>query len=155
DAIIRKTAVEDLATVSTRCGPSAVDRDLSGVPSAQAVETAQPDAAIAGREHGPGRGARQALIRGNRPHGHVAKTIEALVRGDPDVAFSILKESAHEIAGQTVRLRVRVRAALVDMQEAAVQRSDPQTAITITQQPSRLESGRRSRNRIGNDLAVL
>ena len=51
------------------------------------------------------------------------------------------KSRRDEIAGKTVRLRVHICAALVDMQEAAVQGTDPQTAITIPQQPFRLEPG--------------
>src|SRR5262249_39310188 len=124
-------------------------------PLAQAIKGAKPHAAISGRENRPGSGTRQTLIRGNRSDREIAKAIEAVFGGDPDVAFTIFKHPGDEIPGQTVRLRIHVCLALVYMHEAAVDGTDPQAAITIAQQTSGLESGWSARKKVGNDFPVL
>ena len=61
------------------------------------------------------------------------------IGGDPNIAFTILKETVDEIAGETVRPRKQIRPSLVHMQEPPVVRSDPQTAIAIPEQPDGAE----------------
>src|SRR5262249_29391102 len=100
-AIIRKPAIEYLASSCTPClAPlplcgalawRAVNRDVPAIPSAQAIKRAKPDAAISGRENRPRSGTRQTLIRGHRADREIAKAIEAGLRRDPDVAFTILE----------------------------------------------------------------
>ena len=41
---------------------------------------------------------RQTLLDGNRGDGEVAKAVEAIIGGDPNIAFTILKETVDEIA---------------------------------------------------------
>src|SRR5262249_22583662 len=67
---------------------------------------------------------------------------------------TILEKPHDEIAGKTIRLRVHICAALVDMQEAAVQSTNPQTTITIPQKTIRFETGPSSWRRIGYDFLL-
>ena len=61
------------------------------------------------------------------------------IGGDPNIAFTILKETVDGVAGETVRPRKQIRPSLVHMQEPPVGRSDPQTAIAIPEQPDGAE----------------
>src|SRR5262249_49848197 len=163
-AVVWKPAIEYLASSSTPClaphsccrtvACRAKNRDASAIPSAQAAKSAEPHAAIPRRENGPRRCTRQALIGGNRSDGEIAKDVEAVLRRDPDVSFTIFKNPRDEVAGQAVRLRVHISAALVYMQEAAVQGPDPQTAIAVLQQPFWFEPGPSAWKWIGNALPL-
>src|SRR5262249_13115191 len=86
--------------------------------------------------------------------GEIAKDVEAVLRRDPDVSFTIFKNPRDEVAGQAVRLRVHISAALVYMQEAAVQGPDPQTAIAVLQQPFWFEPAPSAWKCIGNALTL-
>jgi hypothetical protein len=79
------------------------------------------------------------LLGRNRGNGEVAKTVKAIMGGDPDIAFAILKESINEIAGQTVGPRKQIHRSLVHMHQAPVRRSDPDTAVAIPEQLRRIE----------------
>src|SRR5271166_4704893 len=128
-------------TVAARKQPPslAVNRNLPVIPSVQAINRAKPNAAISGRQNGPGFGIRQTLFDGNGGDGEVAKAIDAIRSGYPNIAFAILKESPYGIAGESVRLRKHIRPFLVHMQEPKGPRSDPQTAIVIPEQLSGIE----------------
>jgi len=51
-----------------------------------------PDAAIPGRQDGHNGSIGQALLYGNRGDGEVAKAVEAIYGGDPNIAFAILED---------------------------------------------------------------
>jgi hypothetical protein len=82
------------------------------------------------------------LPRGNRGDGEVAKAVEAIHGGYPNIAFTIFKELIDVIAGKTVRLGKDIRPTLVYMQEASVRGSNPQTAIAIPEHTQGLEPPR-------------
>src|SRR5882724_11081716 len=79
-----------------------VDGNAAVIPPVQAIQGAEPHAAIPGREDGLDSGIRQTLRDRNRGDSKVAKAIEAIQRGDPNVTFTILKEPFNEIARETV-----------------------------------------------------
>jgi hypothetical protein len=79
------------------------------------------------------------LLDRDRGNGEVAKAVETIIGGDPNIAFTILKETCNGIAGETVRLRKRVRLSLVHMHKPPVQRADPQAAIAIPEQACGIE----------------
>src|SRR5215467_7489736 len=60
----------------------------------------EPNAAILIRENGPDAGLRQSLINRKRGYGQVAKTVHASVRSDPNIAFSILKDTVSDVTGE-------------------------------------------------------
>jgi hypothetical protein len=74
------------------------NRNLPVVPFVQSVTSAKPDTAIPGRQHRGDGGIGQTLPDRNRGNSEVAKAVEAVIGGDPNVAFTILKQSADEIA---------------------------------------------------------
>ncbi len=126
----------------------AVDRNLAVIPSVQAIGSTEPNAAIPGRQDRPNAGIGQTLLDRNRRDGEVSKAVEAIQGGDPDIAFTILKETSNGVAGETVRPRKLIRPSLVHMQEPSVSRSNPQTAIAIPEQVSGLQLGRSPWKRI-------
>ena len=71
----------------------AVNRNLPVLPSVQAIDSAKPNAAIPGRQNGHNVGIRQTLLHRNRGDGEVAKAVEAISGGYPNIAFTILKET--------------------------------------------------------------
>jgi hypothetical protein len=76
----------------------AVNRNLPVIPSVQAVASAEPNAAIRGRQDGPDVVIRQTLLDRNRGGSEVAKTVEAIKSGNPNIAFTVLKEPCNVIA---------------------------------------------------------
>ena len=90
-----------------------------------------PHAAVAGRQHRPGRAFRQPVVRGNGRDGGVAKAVEPVVGRDPDVAFAILEEVPDVVAGQAVSLRKQVDPVPMDAKEPPVEGADPQGAVAI------------------------
>ena len=108
-----------------------ISRNPPVIPSVQTISRAEPNAAIPGRQDRPNDSIRQALLHGDCGDGEVAKAVEAVHRSYPDIAFTILEEARNGIAGEAVRPREQIRPSLVDMQEALVRGSDPQTAIAI------------------------
>ncbi len=70
----------------------------------------------------------------NRGHCKVAKAVEAVGRGNPDIAFAVLKEKHNGITRQAVRQRKHIRPSIVYMQQAPVIGADPQAAIAISEQ---------------------
>src|SRR6202140_5843548 len=101
--------------------------------------SAKPRADIPGRQDGRNSGIGQTLLHRNRWDGEVAKAVEAITGGDPHIAFTILKETLNEIAGETVRPRESIDSSLVHVQYPLVGGSDPHTAIAISEDPERLE----------------
>src|ERR1700722_13433725 len=83
----------------------AINRNPPVIPSVQAIESAKPNAAIPGRQNRLNEGVRQTLLYRDRGDGEVAKAVEAVTRGDPDIAFPILQETCNEIAGEAVGTR--------------------------------------------------
>jgi hypothetical protein len=75
----------------------AVYGNLAVLPSVQAIDSPQPNAAIPRREDGRNSGTRQTLRDGSRGDREVSKAVEATTRGDPNVALPIFKEIAYEI----------------------------------------------------------
>jgi hypothetical protein len=68
-------------------------------------------------------------------NGEVAKSIEASVRGSPHRAFPILKQTVDVIAGETIDRRKHISPSLMRMQQTVPPRSNPQTAVTVAQEP--------------------
>jgi hypothetical protein len=89
-AIVLKERIHVIIRQST--APFAVNGNLSVVPSVQAIPSAKPDAAIPGRQHGHNGSVGQTLLYGNRWDGEVTKAVEAIYRGDPNIALAILEE---------------------------------------------------------------
>jgi hypothetical protein len=75
------------------------------------------------------------LLHGNRRDGEVAKAIEAIDGGYPNIPFTIFEELIDVIAREALRLRKNIRPSLVHMQETSVGGSNPQTAIAIPEHP--------------------
>jgi hypothetical protein len=71
-------------------------RDLTVVPSVQAIKSAKPDAAVPSRQNRKNVGIRQALLDRDRWYGEVAKAVEAIKGGDPNIAFAILEKALDE-----------------------------------------------------------
>jgi hypothetical protein len=78
--------------------PLAVDRDLPVIPPVQAIASAKPNAAIPGHQNRTYRGIRQTLFHRNRGDRDVAKSVEAITGGDPNVTFAILKKAVNNVA---------------------------------------------------------
>jgi hypothetical protein len=131
-----------------------INRSPPFIPSVQPIESAKPNGAIPGRQDGPNGAAGQNLLHRDRWDGKVAKAAEAITSGDPDIAFTILKEACNEIAGEAVRPREQIRPSLVDMQEAPVRGSDPQTAIAIPEQPGGKDRPPGAADRMCLDISV-
>src|SRR5215472_16466275 len=96
----------------------AIVDDLPVVPTGQAARGGQPNTPIFVGENGPYDCTRQALFCGERCDGIVAKAVQARVRSDPNIAFSILKESVNVIAGEAIGLRKHVGPSLMYMRNA-------------------------------------
>jgi len=127
------------------------NRNLPVLPSVQTVNCAKPNAAIAGRQDGNNCGIRQTLFHRTRGDGEVSKTVES-VKGDyPNIALTIFKEPSSEISREAIGPGERVRPSLMHMHEATILSSDPQTAIPIPEQSSRIDllSCAWNRNRLG------
>jgi hypothetical protein len=111
---------------------------LPVIPSVQAITSAKPDTAISGRNNGRDEGIGQSSFHRSRGDGELPKPVEAITGGDPNIAFTILKETLNKIARETVRPRKLIRPSLVHVQDSPVYRSDPQTVIAIPEQSDRL-----------------
>ena len=71
------------------------------------------------------------MLHRNRGDGELTKTVEAIVRDHPDVAFPILEESVNQIPRQTVGLRKQIHSLLVHMREPLANGPNPQTTVAI------------------------
>jgi hypothetical protein len=85
--------------------------------------------------------------------GTAKSRIEAVKSTDPNIAFPILKETGNEITGETVGRRKHVRSSPMQMHEALIRRSDPQTPLVVPEQPMSIDSPN-TRKRIGRNFPV-
>ena len=65
--------------------------------------------------------------------GHQEIVDADLSSAEPDIAFTILEETAADVAGKTVGFRKYIRPAVMDMNESPLMGSNPETAIAIPQ----------------------
>jgi hypothetical protein len=107
------------------------------VPSGQTSKISNPYAAIRGPQHSRNVvGIGQALLGGNGDHGLGTKAVEAIGRGHPDIALTILEEGRYVGPGETIRGCKHTPPARVDENEACLNH-DPQTAIAVPVQSVR------------------
>src|SRR5580704_7017512 len=122
--IILKQRLDEIVRQSTSgYGLSAcltVDRNTAIIPAVQAIIRAQPHAAIPGREDGLHGGIRQTLLQRNRWYSELAKAVEAIQRGDPDVALTILKKVLDVIAGEAVGAFKHIRSSLMHVDQPPI-----------------------------------
>jgi hypothetical protein len=135
-SIILKDGLHGIVRQSTTS--LAINRNVAVIPSVQAITTTEPNAAVLGPQDGRNEGIGQPLLHRNRGDGKVAKAVETITVGDPDIAFTILKETVNVIPGEAVRPRKQIGPSPVYMQHPPPYRSDPQTSIAIPEQPNRL-----------------
>src|SRR5258708_39114234 len=74
------------------------NRQVPVIPLVQAVKRAKPHAAICGRQNRPDNCVGQPLLHRNGGDVEFPKTIEAIKRRSPNVAFTILEETRNVIA---------------------------------------------------------
>ena len=110
-----------------------VNRDLTVNPSVQALVCGQPNTSISVGQNGNDSGMQQPLVHRKSRDGKVAKAVKAIFGADPNIAFTVLKESVNQFARKTVGRRKHVRPPLMHMHKPLTISSDPQTAITITE----------------------
>src|SRR4029453_9026919 len=107
------------------------DRGVSVLPPGQAILGANPDAPIRGREHRQRCVAGEALFRGQRSYGELSKPVESSRGGDPDIAFTILEETAADIARKPIGFREYVRPAVVCVDKPTLASADPETSFAV------------------------
>src|SRR4030095_10389575 len=136
------------AVASAKPASLAINRNLSFIPSIQAVSRAQPKTAIAGGENGKDPSAGETLLFGEGWDGKVAKLVQAISGRHPNIALAILEERENRLARQTVGSIKQICSALVQMQQSAIyQRANPKASITLPKQLIRLK-WQRGRKRI-------
>jgi hypothetical protein len=74
------------------------DCHLSVLPPGQTLVSANPNAPICGCEHGLGSIAGQTLFHRNSSHREFSKPVESSSAGDPNIAFTIFKNTEDDIA---------------------------------------------------------
>src|SRR5438105_1179980 len=114
-------------------------RDCPIVPSIQTIDGTQPHAAICAGQDRHHSVSRQPLLLTDRCHGDDTETIEAVQRGDPDIAFNVFEEGDHEIAGEAIAADPTINPALMNMDQTLVLRADPEATVAIAEQRRRLE----------------
>src|SRR6185312_990431 len=107
---------------------------LSILPSGQTVMGPYPDTPVRGREHRARHVARQPLPHGDGADRQLPKAIQPCGGGDPYAAFTILEDAEDDVARKAVRLGERVRPAVMDVDEPALDGSDPEAAVAVPQQ---------------------
>src|SRR5262249_5941818 len=119
-----------------------IDSELPVTPFAQVIAI-HPHAPVPRGQHGPA-GPRQTFASGKRGNGKVPKTIEAAGGGDPDVAFTILKQAETAVAGKAIEPRKHIHNSPMSVEDTSANSADPQTTIAI---PEKLRSGKRAAGR--------
>src|SRR6202023_284424 len=76
----------------------AENRSSSVFPPSQPVVSGHPNAPICGREHRRSVVAGQTLFGRNRGDGERSKPVQSLRAGEPNIAFTILEETAADVA---------------------------------------------------------
>ena len=74
-----------------------------------------------------------------RPEQELAKPVKSSSAGNPDVAFTILKETENDVTGEAICSRKYICAALMHVDEAPFHGSDPETSIAIPEQSIRID----------------
>src|SRR5262249_26108274 len=83
-----------IRVLSIEFAVASVERgDLPILPAVQTTGSSEPDTSISVRQNGQDRCIRQALFYRIRGDGKFAKAVETVIDGDPNVAFTILKEA--------------------------------------------------------------
>src|SRR4030095_11448465 len=80
------------AAASAKRASLAINRNLSFIPSIQAVSRAQPKTDIAGGENGKDPSAGETLLFGEGWDGKIAKLVQAIAGRHPNIALAILEE---------------------------------------------------------------
>jgi hypothetical protein len=84
---------------------STVDRHLSLIPNPQTIFGAHPNTSISARRHRAPTGSHsETFMFGVRRDRVVAKTIEPVQGGDPNITFAIFEQRHNVIAGESISL---------------------------------------------------
>ena len=108
------------------------DSDLAVVPPVQAAVGGNPHTAVLRRENRHHAASRQTFMGREACHGILAEAIEPVRGCHPHIALAVFVQRSDSIARETVRLAKDVGPAVVQANEAAPRRSDPQSAVAIT-----------------------
>src|SRR6266487_1878050 len=149
-AVIPEERVRNLAVERpiSLAAPGARNAHLPVHPTVQSTTGAQPDASIIVCQDGQDRCLRQTLALRVRGHGQVAKPVQAVRRADPDAPFTILEESVDIVAGEAVQPPEQVGLSVVHVDQAAVRRCDPESALAITEKLLGVERRHDPRQRV-------
>ena len=71
------------------------------------------------------------MFERNGGNSEVAKAIEAVVGGDPNVALPILKKTVDALAGEPLCRCKPISPSLMQVQQPLARRSDPQAALAV------------------------
>src|SRR5262249_22294951 len=110
--------------------------NLSLVPVIKPTIGGEPNASGPVGKNGPYDRRRHSLLHRKSWDGIVAKAIKAAIRGGPNIAFAIFKESANIFGGKAIGQRKLICPSLVQMQQPVGVSSDPQAAVPIAENPS-------------------
>src|SRR5580704_7739730 len=102
------------------------------IPHPQTIIGAHPYTSISARHHRPPSGdSSQALVLGVRYDPIIAKTIEPVHSGDPNITFAIFEERGNVIAGESISLRKYFGAPLMEMHNTGSASSNPDAAVAV------------------------
>src|SRR6516162_3624082 len=115
------------------------DGSLPVPPPRQTVASPNPNAPSLVANHRHNRIAGQALLGGDGGHRELTEAIDPPSRAHPDIAFPIFEQTVDDIAGKPVCLRKDIGAALIQMDEPMLARSNPQTSIAVSERCAGIE----------------
>src|SRR5262245_21430242 len=119
-----------------RSGPTGmpIHGRLLRIPPGQApISRAEPHAAIPGSKNGCAKSIGRALARRKPWGGELAKSVEAIVGGNPDIPFAIFVDPRDGGTGESIGPLEHVRASVTNMEKAVVG-SNPHCTVPVAEQ---------------------
>ena len=123
----------------SKSAPLTEDCCLSIFEARETIVRTNPNAPIRGSEYGLSRIARQSLFYRDSRNWEFSKPVEPSCAGNPDVALSILEHSEDDVTCKAIRLRKNICSAVMDMDEAPLDRPDPETSIAVPEDSIRID----------------